>query len=346
MVQDRVKLWMHYTWEHQKIFNENEVLSFLPPKMRTDLALKVHYATLSKVKLFQDCDTGLLKELVTKLRPMIFLPGDYICRQDDIGREMYIVQSGYVMVTTPNSSGCVHDKLIMATLGEGSVFGEIALLGIRGMSRRTADVVSKGFSNLFILRKDDLEEALKHFPDAKRILNAKARRIMKENDERKAKDEDQQKNEESFSSVFGGKTGRTRQKDPALYDTVVAVQKQRHKEREESRLDPGRSDVSSVTQKYLSSDTESEALNLLRLAPLSRRSSLASTSLGYITDQAGDTTDCHSNVITESEDHESDINQVRSTNIVIFVVLSLHLPLKLRHFCLLVACKVEIFLFR
>ena len=102
MTQERVKLWLQYTWEHQKIFNESEVLAFLPPKMRTDLALKVHYATLSKVKLFQDCDTGadivtvlcrntllthaglagLLKELVTKLRPMVFLPGDYICRQD------------------------------------------------------------------------------------------------------------------------------------------------------------------------------------------------------------------------------------------------------------------------
>ena len=56
--QERVKLWLQYTWEHQKIFNESEVLAFLPPKMRTDLALKVHYATLSKVKLFQDCDTG------------------------------------------------------------------------------------------------------------------------------------------------------------------------------------------------------------------------------------------------------------------------------------------------
>ena len=162
MVQERVKLWLQYTWEHQKIFDENKVLSFLPPKMRTDLALKVHYATLSKVKLFQDCDTGLLKELVTKLRPMIFLPGDYICRKDDIGREMYIVQSGYVMVMTPNVASNNGNRIIMATLGEGSVFGEIALLGISGMSRRTADVVSKGFSNLFILRKDDLEEALQH----------------------------------------------------------------------------------------------------------------------------------------------------------------------------------------
>ncbi len=33
-----------------------------------------------------------------KLRPIIYLPGDYICRKDDIGREMYIVQSGFVQV--------------------------------------------------------------------------------------------------------------------------------------------------------------------------------------------------------------------------------------------------------
>ena len=42
LVQDRVKLWMQYTWEQQKSFDENKVLSFLPTKMRTDLALQVN----------------------------------------------------------------------------------------------------------------------------------------------------------------------------------------------------------------------------------------------------------------------------------------------------------------
>ncbi len=32
------------------------------------------------VKLFHGCDPGLLKSLVLKLQPMIFLPNDYICR--------------------------------------------------------------------------------------------------------------------------------------------------------------------------------------------------------------------------------------------------------------------------
>ena len=139
----------------------------------------MHYSTLSKVKLFQDCDQGLLKELVTKLRPIIMLPGDYVCRKGDIGREMYIVQSGFVMVMSPPDPA-TNTRKILVTLGQGSVFGEIALLGVAGIGRRTADVVSQGFSNLFSLRKEDLEAALRYYPEAKRILNNKARKLMKE----------------------------------------------------------------------------------------------------------------------------------------------------------------------
>ena len=213
VVQTRVKLWMHYTWNQQNSFNEDKVLSFLPLKMRTDLALQIHYPTLSKVKLFQDCDNGLLKELVVKLRPIIYLPGDYICRKDDIGREMYIVQSGYVQVL-----GGKDGKTCLVELGEGSVFGEIALLGVTGMNRRTADVVSKGFSSLFVLRKEDLEESLKNYPDAKRILNAKARKMMKENNERTAK-EGKSKSMEGEVMFEGKKTNR----DPALLNIVMKM---------------------------------------------------------------------------------------------------------------------------
>ena len=99
----------------------------------------------------------------------------------------------------------------MVTLGQGSVFGEIALLGVGGMNRRTADVVSRGFSNLFVLQKDDLETVLKDYADAKRILNARARKLMKENEERTAKEkyekkvqddaERRRKNQENMSDV-------------------------------------------------------------------------------------------------------------------------------------------------
>ena len=50
------------------------------------------------MKLFHGCDPGLLKSLVLKLQPMIFLPNDYICRKGDVGKEMFIVTIGQVQV--------------------------------------------------------------------------------------------------------------------------------------------------------------------------------------------------------------------------------------------------------
>lgn len=70
---------------------------------------------------------------------------------------MYIIDKGIVEVI-------VNDKAV-AQMKEGSVFGEIALLSMgAGGNRRTATIVSKGFSRLLILLKSDLNEVLKSYP--------------------------------------------------------------------------------------------------------------------------------------------------------------------------------------
>lgn len=53
-------------------------VSFLP---QAEIAINVHLDTLKRVEIFQNTEAGFLCELVLKLRPVLFSPGDFICRK-------------------------------------------------------------------------------------------------------------------------------------------------------------------------------------------------------------------------------------------------------------------------
>uniref|UniRef100_A0A8C3GM42 Cyclic nucleotide gated channel subunit alpha 3 n=1 Tax=Cairina moschata TaxID=8855 RepID=A0A8C3GM42_CAIMO len=186
-LEARVIKWFDYLWTNKKTVDEKEVLKNLPDKLKAEIAINVHLDTLKKVRIFQDCEAGLLIELVLKLKPTVFSPGDYICKKGDIGREMYIIKEGKLAVVADD--GITQ----FVVLSDGSYFGEISILNIKGSksgNRRTANIRSIGYSDLFCLSKDDLMEALTEYPEAKKALEEKGRQIlMKDNliDEEAAK---------------------------------------------------------------------------------------------------------------------------------------------------------------
>uniref|UniRef100_A0A8C8ALZ5 Cyclic nucleotide gated channel subunit beta 3 n=1 Tax=Otus sunia TaxID=257818 RepID=A0A8C8ALZ5_9STRI len=175
VVQNRVRTWYEYTWDSQGMLDESELLEKMPTKMQLDLAIDVNFAIVNKVDLFKGCDTQMIYDMLLRLKSIVYLPGDFVCKKGEIGREMYIIKQGEVQVL-----GGPDGTRVLVTLRAGAVFGEISLLAAGGGNRRTANVVAHGFANLFILDKKTLNEILVHYPDSEKLLMKKAKVLLKE----------------------------------------------------------------------------------------------------------------------------------------------------------------------
>jgi len=115
----RVIKWFAYFHEHSKESDDSNTLKNLPVKLEIEIASHVHMEILKKVNIFSECEEGLLRELVTKLKTQIYSPGDFVCRKGDIGKEMYIIKKGSLNVVSDD------EKIIYVTLKPGAFFGEI-----------------------------------------------------------------------------------------------------------------------------------------------------------------------------------------------------------------------------
>ncbi|NXX27626.1 CNGA4 protein, partial [Nicator chloris] len=174
-LQGRVERWHQHLRAQRKLPAEQEVLRALPRGLRAEVAAGVHLAALRRVGLFRGWERGVLRQLVLRLRPQVFGPGEFVCRRGDVGREMYFIREGRLAVVAEDG------VTQLAVLGQGLYFGEISLINIKGNmagNRRTANILSIGYSDLFCLGKEDLAEVLAEFPCARAAMEAKGRELL------------------------------------------------------------------------------------------------------------------------------------------------------------------------
>ncbi|NWR04069.1 CNGA4 protein, partial [Paradoxornis webbianus] len=174
-LRGRVERWQQHLRAQRKLPAEREALRHLPRGLRAEVAAGVHLAALRRVGLFRSWESGVLQQLVLRLRPQVFGPGEFVCRRGDVGREMYFIREGRLAVVAEDG------VTQLAVLGEGLYFGEISLINIKGNmagNRRTANILSIGYSDLFCLGKEDLAEVLAEFPRARAAMEAKGRELL------------------------------------------------------------------------------------------------------------------------------------------------------------------------
>jgi MFS family permease len=106
-------------------------------------ALGAIAALLQQVPMFRMLPLPALEQLARALQPVTVSEGRAVFTQGDIGDRYYLIESGEADV--------VGDGRVVATLGQGEGFGEIALLR---STRRTATVVARTDLRLQALNSD------------------------------------------------------------------------------------------------------------------------------------------------------------------------------------------------
>jgi CRP/FNR family transcriptional regulator, cyclic AMP receptor protein len=107
------------------------------------------YALLRGVPLFAALDDAAVDELCSYLHLVELKAGSNLFRVGDAGDAMYIIESGRVRITVTDADG---REVILASLGHGDFFGEMAMLDGHG---RSADASVTEDSRLAVLTREN-----------------------------------------------------------------------------------------------------------------------------------------------------------------------------------------------
>jgi CRP-like cAMP-binding protein len=117
-----------------------------------------------KVPLFSELSDDAFVELSSKLDFRRFDAGEAVITEGDRGNSFFVIVSGKVKVTKKQPDG---GDLMLATLGESTFFGEMALLS---SAPRMASVIAEEESELLEITDQVLEELVAHHPSVAQVL--------------------------------------------------------------------------------------------------------------------------------------------------------------------------------
>jgi CRP/FNR family cyclic AMP-dependent transcriptional regulator len=131
---------------------------------------KLHY--LTKTDIFCDLSPEELQDVARAAMMTTCPPGRIFYSPNEHGEVLFILKKGHVQLYRMSDEG---RKLVIATLGPGTIFGEMAMTGL-GMYDAFAEATEEAL--ICILNRGDLEKLLVSKPKiAVRLLDVMAKRL-------------------------------------------------------------------------------------------------------------------------------------------------------------------------
>eukprot|EP00736_Rhodelphis_marinus_P001471 Rmarinus@m.24421 len=171
----RVRKYCEFVWAQQSAFDEEKIMSDLSLNLREEVALFMNKELIDMVPLFKNAPKSFITSIVTHLRPLRVMPGEYIIREGELSHDMYLIKNGEVEVLKKTDTD---EFLLLRRMSGGSYFGEIGILADT-VVRRTSSVIAVSPCELYALSKADLADALAPHPKLRDVMKADAEVRMK-----------------------------------------------------------------------------------------------------------------------------------------------------------------------
>jgi len=113
---------------------------------------------LSNIEIFQDLSTSELQEMDRQLTMSSCEPGRIFYMPEETGEVLFLLKRGRVQLYRISPNG---KKLIVVTLGPGTIFGEMSLVG-QGMHNTFAEAVDECL--LCVMSRTDVERLMRDKP--------------------------------------------------------------------------------------------------------------------------------------------------------------------------------------
>jgi len=158
-VHERVDEFFQQKYPQGKYVSEKEVLSAVSPPLRDSIVQHTCQYLIQKIPFLRDSTPESVFAVFAKIDSNIYLTGDIIVHEGRVGREMFFIRSGEVII--------VVNEHELETLGPGTYFGEISLLTNQ---RRLYSVIATRPSDIMVLRKEDLDDLLEEHSKMSTLL--------------------------------------------------------------------------------------------------------------------------------------------------------------------------------
>jgi len=155
-----------------EFLREGEILNNLPQSLRSAVLLSMNKTVAEKLRqfpLFEGLEEDIITRVMAKLRFKSYPPGEIVLIEGEIGHSMYFINRGSLQVKI--------DGNVVAKIGEGRFFGEVALYSKFG--RRIATVATLTYCECFALVRTDLEELLAPVPQIMERIRERSEALFK-----------------------------------------------------------------------------------------------------------------------------------------------------------------------